>query len=143
MEPKLFIAGKAFIKHNGKILVLRESSKYQDGTQTGKYDVAGGRLKPGENFLEALKREVKEETGLDIEIGKPFFVEEWRPEVNGEKWQIIATFFECTPKLEPNEDPRIKLGKDHNHFKWIDPTEYKNHEIIPNIHKVFESFLGK
>ena len=66
MEPKLFIAGKAFIKHNGKILVLRESSKYQDGTQTGKYDVAGGRLKPGENFLEALKREVKEELNLKI-----------------------------------------------------------------------------
>jgi len=29
---KLFVATKAFIKHQEKILILRESGKYQDGS---------------------------------------------------------------------------------------------------------------
>ena len=34
-----FVATKAFINFKGKILVLRESTKYSDGTNSGKYDV--------------------------------------------------------------------------------------------------------
>ncbi|MBU1037368.1 hypothetical protein KKF32_05110 [Patescibacteria group bacterium] len=46
METKLFVATKAFIVHQGKVLILKESPKYQDGANIGKYDVAGGRIKP-------------------------------------------------------------------------------------------------
>jgi 8-oxo-dGTP diphosphatase len=84
---KLFIATKAFVVKGGKVLIVRESSKYDEGTNAAKFDVVGGRLKPGERFDENLRREVKEETGLDIQIGKPFFVNEWRPvmRVKGER----------------------------------------------------------
>lgn len=73
MEPKLFVATKAFIERDGKILILREAGKYQDGTNIGHYDVPGGRLTPGENWQVALTREVKEETDLDVTVGPPFF----------------------------------------------------------------------
>jgi len=66
MEPKLFVATKAFIVYNNKVLILRESIKYQEGTNHGKYDVVGGRVKPGQRFDESLLREIKEETGLEI-----------------------------------------------------------------------------
>lgn len=46
METKLFVATKAFIRYKGKILILRESNKYTDGVNSGKYDVVGGRIKP-------------------------------------------------------------------------------------------------
>ena len=62
---KLFLALKAFLVHDGKVLVLRESPKNPIGTNAGKYDVAGGRLEPGERFDETLLREIREETGLD------------------------------------------------------------------------------
>lgn len=145
-EPKLFVAGKAFITHNGKILVVRESAEYADGTQAGKYDVVGGRIKPGENLKEALKREVKEETGLNVEVGKIFAVNEWHPTVKGEQWHIIANFFECTPVIPSasgNQEPQITLSEDHDHFKWITPEDYKNQNIIENIHHIFESYLKK
>ena len=71
MVDKLFVATKAFIVHNGKILLVRESKKYGDGTQSGNYDVPGGRIKPGERFDESLAREIKEETGLSVRIGLP------------------------------------------------------------------------
>lgn len=86
---KLFVATKAFILYDGKVLLLKESSKYQDGTNAERFDIVGGRVEPGQRFDESLLREIKEETGLDVEIGRPFFVNEWRPIVRGEQWQIV------------------------------------------------------
>ena len=138
MEPKLFVACKAFIVYNAKVLILKESSKYKDGVNIGKYDVVGGRLEPGQHFQESLIREIKEETGLDVEIGKPFYVGEWRPVVNGEPWQIVGTFFEC----KTNTD-NVKLGEDHSEFLWIEPKVYKNHNLIEDINPAFEAYLNK
>lgn len=36
MVDKLFVATKAFIVHKNKVLLLKESSKYDDGTNSGK-----------------------------------------------------------------------------------------------------------
>lgn len=85
MIDKIFTATKAFISYEGKILILRESPQYQDGTNSGRYDVPGGRIVPGQRWDESLLREIKEETGLEVRIGRPFHVDEWRPQVNGEK----------------------------------------------------------
>ena len=136
MDYKMWVATKAFIVHNGKVLVVRESSKYKDGTNIGKFDVVGGRLEPGQRFDESLLREIKEETGLHVKLGKPFFVNEWRPVVRGENWHIVATFFEC----EADGD-EVKLGEDHDDYKWVDPKEYKEHNLIENLYPAFEAFL--
>ena len=46
MVDKLFTATKAVIENpSGKILLLKESKKYDEGTNSGKWDVAGGRVK--------------------------------------------------------------------------------------------------
>ena len=136
METKLFVATKAFINYQGKILILRESSKYQDGSNASKYDVVGGRVEPGQNFLVSLLREIDEETGLKVKIGNPFYVGEWRPVVNGEQWQIVGTFFECI--ADSNE---VRLSEDHDDFQWIDPNNYLNYLIIDNLKPSFEKYI--
>ena len=133
---KLFIATKAFILYKNKILLLKESSNYSDGSNTGKYDVVGGRIEPGQRFDESLLREIKEETGLDAKIGNPFFVNEWRPKVRGEQWQIIGTFFECFTITD-----KVVLSKDHNEYVWIDPKDYRQYDLIKNLTPVFRGYL--
>jgi len=138
MEPKLFVATKAFIVNDGKILIIRESSQYRDASNIGKYGVVGGRIKPEQRFDESLLREIKEEAGIEVKIGRPFFVNEWRPIVHGEQWQIVATFFECFA-----DSDKVILDQDHDDYLWIDPKEYKNYNLIEDLAEVFESYLNK
>jgi len=137
MVDKLFVATKAFIVHQGKVLVLRESSKYEDGVHASRYDVPGGRMEPGQKFDESLWREVAEETGLDIQIGRVFFVNEAWPVVRGEQWQIVRMFFEC----EADTD-EVRLSQDHDSYIWIDPADYQTVNVIDNLYPAFEAYLS-
>lgn len=54
------------IKDGNKILVSRDIGH-------AKWDLPGGRLHVGEDPKEGLAREVKEEIGVEIEVGRPLF----------------------------------------------------------------------
>jgi ADP-ribose pyrophosphatase YjhB (NUDIX family) len=56
-------AGAAIVR-DGKALVSRRGSE----PKKGKFDVPGGFLLPGEKPIEGLKREVREETGAEIDV---------------------------------------------------------------------------
>lgn len=133
---KLFVATKAFVKFDNKILILRESSKYDDGVNAGCFDVPGGRVEPGQRFDKSLLREINEETGLDVEMGNPFFSDEWRPIVNGEEWQIVGTYFICIAN-----NSKVILSDDHDEFAWIDPREWEKYNLIPNLSSAFKTYL--
>lgn len=136
MTPQLFIATKAFVVHDDKVLIVRESRTYEEGTNAGKFDVPGGRVKPGERFDKSLAREVREETGLTITIGNPFFANEWRPIVKGNPWQVVGIYFICY-----TEKGNVKLGRDHDMHEWIEAREYGRHPLIENVAAAFNAFI--
>lgn len=138
MDIKIWVATKAFVVYRNKILILREADKYRDGTNSGKYDVVGGRIKPGQRFDESLLREINEETGLVAAIGKPFYVGEWRPVVRGKKWQIVGTFFECIVKSD-----EVVLSEDHDDCLWIDPKDFSKYNLIDNLIPAFTAYLHR
>ena len=67
----LQVGVKIFIGNSeGKYLLLRRAEgKYPDIIQD-RWDIVGGRIDPGISLLENLRREVKEETALEL-IGVP------------------------------------------------------------------------
>ena len=75
-----------YIEKEGKFLLLRREKP----PDRGKYVAPGGKIKMGEEVYEAVKREVKEETGLNIDrlkyIGTTFHYEE-------EKTWIVFVFY--------------------------------------------------
>ncbi len=129
-------AMKAFIVHDGKVLIIRESSSYATGTNIGKYDVVGGSVKPGEHFADGLRRKALEEVGLTISIGKPFYVGEWRPQLNGTQRHIVATFFICS-----TQSSDVHLGHDHDDYQWIEPAAYAQYNIIENLKLAFIAYV--
>ena len=109
------VAAKAIIKHGGKVLVLRQSSEAAVDN-ANRYHPPGGIVEPGESLRQTLAREVTEETGLQVDIGKILTVEEWRVTIRGEACQFFGAFFEC--HLLSDDD--IKLDEESSGFAWVD-----------------------
>ncbi len=105
--------------------MLRESGDYADGANQGKWDLPGGRVEFGQHFEDSLKREIKEECGLQIEIGEVCFVGEWRPKVRDERWQIFGAFFTCHADTD-----KIRLSQDHDNYKWISEDDIDGITLI-------------
>ena len=136
------IAFKAVIVNSkNQILLLREASTYEEGTNTGKYHSPGGRLEPGEPWQDGLKREILEETGFtEFEIGKPLYVGEWKPVIKGVQNQIIALFIVCT--LKTDSDPA--LSEEHDSFCWLSKGEVPQDGVImPPDDEVIETYFSQ
>ena len=137
------IAFKAVIVNDdNQLLMLREASTYEEGTNTGKYHFPGGRLELGEKWQDGLLREVLEETGFnqnDIKIGKPIYVGEWHPVIKGVQNQIVALFIVC----ELISDKPVKLSEEHDNFAWLSKGEVpKDAKIMPPDDKVIETYFN-
>lgn len=135
---KQFVACRAVIVKDGRVLVIRESNQYEGGNNIGKYDFPGGKIAPGESWQNALQREVKEEVGLAVNIGEPFFVDEWRPIVAGQQLQIIGIFFICSVEIA-----NIILSQDHDLYQWITPAEAGEYNLIAASRRALEVYREK
>ncbi len=63
---ELQVGVKALLKNkDGKYLLVRRSPKKYPEVGA-KWDIVGGRINPGASLLDNLKREIKEETDLDL-----------------------------------------------------------------------------
>lgn len=66
------VSAGALIEHSGKLLLVRH-------TKPDAYDfwvAPGGGVKGSETYEDAAKREVKEETGLSVEVGQLLYIED-------------------------------------------------------------------
>lgn len=134
---KQCIALRAIIRNaDGHVLLIRESAQYTDGTNVGKWDVPGGRLHVGEYWQEGLVREVREETGLEIENIVPLSVQEWRPIIHDEEYQIVAMFFSAV-----TNSTNVTLSKDHDEYQWIKPHDYQKYAISKELSAVFATYI--
>jgi len=124
-KPILQVAMKAVIVHDDKVLILREAATYGEGTQRGRYHMPGGRVEPGESFEDGLRREIREETGLEVTIEYPIYVGEWRPVIRGVPHQIVATFIVCK-----SESDKVRLSSEHDDYQWILPKDRKKYDIM-------------
>ena len=112
MAKEVFIvAQKAIIRNKSKYLILKRSP--YDPVYASHWDFPGGKLEQGENTYDALKREVKEETGLDVEVGKPEFVFSENPK----NW-VCFICYNCKARAG-----KIKLSNEHTEYRWAGREE--------------------
>ncbi|MDD5015847.1 MAG: NUDIX domain-containing protein [Atribacterota bacterium] len=113
MEKKFAIAVKAIIKNrDGKYLVLYKSETEE--INPNEIDIPGGRMKFGEIVEESLKREVKEEIGITIQVIKP--LRAWGFVKNN--LHLVGITF-----LADYIGGDFKLSGEHTKHEWIDKEE--------------------
>ena len=132
------MAAKAVIVNKqGKVLLVREPAKNNLGSQHGLYGNPGGRIEPNEDYEVALRREVFEETGLEIEPLYPIYVGEWYPNIKGVKHHIVAIFTVCRVKTT-----KITLSQEHDGYKWIYPKDADKYRIMPPEPEVIKRYAA-
>jgi mutator protein MutT len=95
-------AVRAIIKNDlDQVLAVRRARADKFG---GQWEYAGGKVDPEETKVEALIREVKEETGLDV-----------RPISFAGKTK--DTWYYNCERIDPDQE--IILSKEHSAYKWI------------------------
>lgn len=98
------ISIKAVLFHDGTVLLLRN--------ERGEWDLPGGRPDPGEDHRAALTREVREETGLNVEVGAA--IPEHLFEVQPQRFVRILPFV-C--RLLGGRE--VVLSHEHLETRWV------------------------
>ena len=124
LRPRVRVAG-ILIENNRILLIehLKKNKKY--------WLVPGGGVDWGESTAEALIREYKEETNLDITVEKFLFLSETiAPD---KKKHVINLYFQI--KIIKNSIYDMKLGDEKNltDLKFITKEEIENIKLYPNI----------
>ena len=117
------LTARGICEYDGKILLLKIRQK--SAHDAGKWEIPGGKVKKGEFFDQALKREYMEETGLDIDIVSLYNVVEnsYTACKTSEKINSIQLIM----KVACDSD-EVKISAEHDEYGWFDLDEV--HEMI-------------
>ncbi|MGW6546039.1 (deoxy)nucleoside triphosphate pyrophosphohydrolase [Streptomyces massasporeus] len=104
------VVGAALVE-DGRLLAARRSAPVE---LAGRWELPGGKVEPGEKADAALARELREELGVDAEVGE---------RVPGE-WPLRAPYVlhVWTARLRPGSATPEPL-QDHDELRWLGPEE--------------------
>lgn len=126
-------AGALIFNPEGKIFLMK-SNKWK-----GKYVIPGGHIEIGERIKDALKREIKEETGLDIyDIEFILFQEFIFDEVFWKKRHFIFLNYAC--KTNSTE---VKLNREGQEYIWVSLEKVFKLPIEPYTRRAIEEYIKK
>jgi len=127
----------SFIKNDDKILILKRSDKVKS-MKCLWAGVSGIIEKNDTTPLDRAKIEIFEETGInekEIELLKS--IEQIKIESAQYKNHVWSIF----PFLFKAKNPEIKLNWENSDFNWIEPSQIKNYETVPELEKILFSLL--
>jgi 8-oxo-dGTP diphosphatase len=139
-KMQLQVAQKAILCDGENILMVQKSS--DDPYHPLKWEIPGGRLEFGEELSEHLKREVKEEVGLDVEIGPPLAMWKWSMGSGEAVQSVLAVSRLCYAK---SEDVSFADNTDTDYlgdWRWVPIGEVAGLDLIPNAREgILESLV--
>lgn len=114
------------------------------------YNIMGGGLEKDEQIKFAVKREVSEECGLNVQVNDVVFVLEYEPKstdyIHGEKYQFTC-FFDCSvigsvdlqmpvlPDINP-EDESITVQPE-----WVSTEKLKTINLVPKVNDKLIAYI--
>jgi ADP-ribose pyrophosphatase YjhB (NUDIX family) len=130
-------AAYAILTQDGKVLLVRLKS-------TGKYHLPGGGIEAGERIGEALMREVREETGMEIEIVRLAHFEElffyYNP--SGKAYHGFHFYYVCNALPGKKLEDREVFDDSAEQPAWVEIEGLRGEEFQVSGKKIIEIVYG-
>lgn len=107
--------------HKSELLLCKMNP--DRGVFPSQWGFPGGGIEPGERMVEALRRELREELGIEVEQIKPAFFKDGFHEKllpNGQKQNVYMIFliFNCA-----THSTTIQLNHEFSDYRWVKPED--------------------
>jgi 8-oxo-dGTP diphosphatase len=118
--------------HEGKILLMRRSARSL--SQPGSWELPGGKPDAGEDIDTALRREMKEETGFDVELLDVIGHSQWETESARLAYLIFSVRAAAG---------RFQLSDEHDASAWVEDSKVLSYDISPQLKTFFKDSLSR
>jgi len=105
----------ALVRKDGRILSMRRS--LSKDASPGIWEAISGRIEPGEDPLAAVRREILEESGLEVEV-HPRPLSAHTSERAGIPMLIVYYLAEW-------KSGAVRLSEEHDAFEWLDAEGFE------------------
>lgn len=130
----LVAVGAVILDDDDKILLVKHK-KERGGYWQGKWICPGGALELGEEIKEGIKREVREETNLEIELVRPLIPFDRIVKTN-EETSLHVIYIDYVAKLLGGE---LNAASDVGEALWVEKTNIP--QIWPELHEDTQRLL--
>jgi 8-oxo-dGTP diphosphatase len=128
MDRPYGLTVRGIIKNNAnEILIVKRHPKSR--TDPEMWELPGGKVENGEFFADALVREIKEETDLDVEVGD--FAEAIQNDYMHKRTVQVMMYLD-------DVKGEVKISDEHTDWMWADLEKIKGLEISTSLKKVLE-----
>lgn len=137
-EVKHYADGILFNKDTNEILLLQRAGYVKPFG--GKWGFVGGAIdKKDKSPKDALIREIKEETGIELSFNEEHSMKPFGKEVhdNGSDSQYFIVNLETKPE--------VKISREHSRYKWFNEETIKEKQTkcIPGIFQYIQKFYDE
>ena len=129
----------AALFRGGRLLILKRARALR--AFPGTWDIPGGHVEYGEELGSALRREVREETGLEVAVGEPFHAGFFDyPGGLGRRVRTVEIDYLCRAKGGANP---VLNPREHTAFAWIRTYDARTHPAPPMLRQILRAALAR
>jgi 8-oxo-dGTP diphosphatase len=129
-------SGKRYKKNNEREVLLVQTHKWGD-----RFSIVGGKVRRNERLVDALRREVKEETALDGEVEETICTFD---EIKGSGYYQSGVHRVFTDNVVKANRRSIILNDEAEDYLWVPPSvALKELDIEPNAKETLEFYLAR
>jgi 8-oxo-dGTP diphosphatase len=130
--PAFGVSAKGIVQRSdGAVLLIRRSPRSRIDPSC--WDLPGGKMDYGERLVDTLVREIREETGLEASVIRPFYVAHFTSE---QFWVTCVTFL-CAPV-----EGDVRVSGEHVEHVWVLPGELDGRSYARAIREQLEAFAA-
>ena len=119
---------RGIIKNDSdEILIVKRHPKSR--TDPEMWELPGGKVEKGEHFADALVREIKEETNLDVNVGD--FCEAVQNDYSHKRTVQLMMYLD-------DVEGGVEISEEHTEYMWASIEKIESLELSSSFKKVLE-----